>query len=160
MSMYAMNANNLALSEYTGVSLTDLAVLDNRLYGVATDGLVEFTGTDDETVAIAAYVQTGKISLGSMDETRYARAYVKDQYANALSFTTILDSVDGEEAASESSYAYAIPAKTGAVQHARTVRLRRDVKAVNWAFKLANVSGGGMVLRGLEVEPEGIEVDV
>jgi len=158
--IYAVNASTLAVSEYQDLSVTDIAVLDGALYGIKTDGLVEFTGDDDEGVAIAAYMQTGKITLDSFEETRYARAYVRDKYGDALTLTSLVDQVNAEGVASVQSVAYSIPAQTGNVNHAHAERLRRDVKGTSWAWKLANVSGGGMSIRGFSVQPEGIEVDV
>jgi len=160
MTIYALNAKILAPSKYAGLSLTSLAVLSSRLYATATDGMVEFTGTDDEGTDIDAYVQTGKLSFGSMEEKRCARAYVKEQYANALVLSTIVDTVDADQEASEDTYTYSVPGRVGARQHAQAVRLRRDIRAVDWAFKIENVDGGGLVLRGLDVVPEFIEVDV
>jgi hypothetical protein len=85
---------------------------------------------------------------------------VKDQYANALTLTTGVDEVDAASEAKEGSYSYTVPSSVGARQHAQTVRLRCDVKGTSWSWKVANVNGGGMNLRGLAVVPAIIEIDV
>lgn len=160
MTMFVVNAETLAVSEYTGLNHLALADLDGSLYSVLETKLVEFTGTTDDTVSIEGYMQTGKVGISDLEETRYTRAYVKDRFANALTLSTIVDIVDSGEVASEETHTYSIHGGSGAVQHTQAVRLRSDLKGTGWAWKLANVSGGGMMPRAFVVVSEEIEIDV
>lgn len=160
MSIHAINARTLGISEYTGLTPVKVFSHGDRVYILTSTQLLELTGSNDDGVNIDCSVRGGKLAFGSYDEKRVSRAYVKDQYANELLLTTYLEEVDADQSVSETSYEYTIPGLVGARQHARAERLRRDLKTVDWGFEVANVSGGGMSLKGLSVEVEGIEVDV
>lgn len=160
MTIHAINARTLGISEYTGLSPVKIFTHGDRTYVLASGQLLELVGTDDDGTSIDCHVRGGKLAFASFEEKRISRAYVKDQYANALLLTTYLEEVDAAQEVSETSYGYSIPGLVGARQHARAERLRRDLKAVDWSFEVANVDGGGMSLKGLSVEVEGIEIDV
>ena len=159
MTIHAINANTFGISEYKGLSPVKILSHGGRSYVLTSTQLLELTGSTDDGTDIDAYIQTGKIDFGSPKEKRVSRAYVRDQYANALELTTLIDAVDAEDDAVEDSYTYSIPGKVGARQNPQTERLRRDLKGTGWAFKIANVDGGGLVLKGFSVDVEGIEID-
>ncbi len=158
MSIHAVSEAG-AISEYTGMGLLGIFSYNNSHYGWNATDIFELTGADDDGTAIAAYVQTGKL-FSKAEEIRCARAYIRCQAASDLTITTQVDILDADESSSEVSEAYTAPGRSGTKQQIRTVRLRRDLKGLGWAFKLANVDGGAFSVKGLEVEPEGIEIDV
>lgn len=159
MTIHAINAQTTGISEYVGLSPVQIMEHGGRHYIIVAAQLLELTGSDDDGTNIDAHILSGKMDFGTDEEKRLARAYIKTAYGNALTLSTIVDEVDAEEAVAEATYSYSIPAQSGAKQHSYSERLRRDVKAVSWSFKVANVSGGGLDLKRLSVDVEGIEID-
>lgn len=159
MMLYAINAETFGIATF---SLTPDAIVehDGVVYLLNATQVLELTGVNDDGVNIDSHILLGKISFNSDEEKRITRTYVKDQYANELLFTAILDELAADQTISETSYEYTISGHVGTRQHARGERLRSDLKAVDWAFKVANVDGGGMVLKGLSIDVEGIEIDM
>lgn len=148
--IYVVNANTLAVSEYRDLSLTGLAVLDNRLYGVKTDGLVEVTGTDDEGVAIANYVETGKMTMGSNRLKRFPQLYVGGTASGGLTAT-----VTTKESGVSRSSDYPVPPWAGSLRE-RVVKLAGGPKSRHVQVKLANVNGGSMVIEQADLLVSGL----
>ncbi len=146
--MYALNTKTMAVSEYTG-SISSMAVLDNRVFGVDT-GLKELTGADDDGTDIAAYTQTGKMDMGDGSIKRYPRLYLGGTSSNGLSIT-----VTTEEKGVVNNNAYSAAAWTGNL-HERVVKLARGPSSRHVQVKVANIDGGTMTLEQTDLLVNGV----
>jgi len=149
-TIYAVNARTLALSEYHDLSVTDLAALDNRLYGIKSDGLVEFTGTDDEGTDIDAYVETGKMMIGGGILKRYPRLYLGGTADGGVDVT-----VTTEESGVERSRDYPKAPWNGDLRE-RVCKLAGGPKSRHVQVKIANRNGGSLKVEQADLMVEGL----
>ena len=73
MTIHAFNTKTLAPSEYTGLLFSRIFSHNGRLFGIATDGLYEVTGSDAE---LTPSFTTGKMVLGDERPKRNERMYI------------------------------------------------------------------------------------
>jgi hypothetical protein len=105
---------------------------------------------DDDGEPIAAYIRTGDLMLGGTARCNVPRAYLYVRQEGDLFLKTL--TVDRGHRA-EFWYRLTPHASDGSDAATRRVRLGRGVRAVSWAFEIANVDGADFDLRGCEVLP-------
>ena len=147
---YVVNASNKAVSEYHDLEVTGLAVLNNRLYGIKADGLVEFTGTDDEGADIDVYAETGKMAIGGGVLKRYPRLYIGGTAAGGIDVT-----MTTEEDGVERERAYPAPPWKGDLRE-RVVKPASGPKSRYVQVKFANRNGGSLELEQADLMVEGL----
>ncbi len=146
--MYALNTKTLAVSEYSGLSVSSLATLDGRCYGAATGGLMEFTGSDDAGIDIDAYTQTGKMDMNSGAIKRYPRLYLGGTTSGGLTVT-----VTTKERGVETDNVYSVTAWVGDL-HEQLVKLARGPQSRHVQVKVANVDGGTITIDQADILAE------
>jgi len=145
MSMFVVNLKGMKLSTYTGITLLGVGVLDDRLYGVNTAGLVEMTGDDDEGADIDAYVKTGKMRFGSTKLKRSSRLYLDGAASNGLDIT-----ITTKESGVDKARQVKVKPFLGTARK-RVAKLSRKAESVYWQVKIANVDGGTFELKNPEM---------
>jgi len=149
-TIYAINANTLAPSEYRDLSVIGLAVLDNQLYGIKTDGFVELTGSDDEGADIDAYIETGEMPLGSGNLKRFPRLYIGGTAAKGVTVT-----VTTEESGVARSRDYPKAPWLGALR-TRVAKLAGGPKSRYVQVKIANRDGGSLKIEQADLRVDGL----
>lgn len=145
---WAMNADTLGVTQYTQFPFESLATHEGRAYGLTETGFYALEGDDDEGAAIDAHVRTGLQDFGTVQRKRVPRAYLYVHSSGALTLKTVTD-VQGER----TERWYSLSAREHDTLTARRVKLGRGVAARSWAFEVANVSGGTLDVRDVQVFP-------
>lgn len=146
MSLYAINAVTLGISQYTGLSFIAVVEHDGRYYGLTETEMFEITGTTDDDVDIDCHIKTGIPDFNSPHLKYCPRAYLgyeADEGARVTTFST-----DGGE---DRTREYNVDATVGNVVRDGRVKLGRNTKARYWGFKIANYSGGSFAVRSFAV---------
>jgi hypothetical protein len=125
--MYAMNANTLAVSEYS-VDALDVVSHEGELYFVTATGLAKL----DAAAASAAvsYVRTGKISLASGRVTGARFAHLSFSTDGPVELRTYRDD-NGVERMDR----YRIPVVPAGQARERTTVLGKGAQASAWGFE-------------------------
>jgi hypothetical protein len=147
---WVINTDSLGVTQYAQFPFDALATHAGRTYGLTATGLYELTGDDDDGEPIAAWIKTGDLTLGGTRRSSVPRAYLYvRQDGDLMLKTTTTDK--GHRAV----HWYRLTPSTvsGDDVATRRVRLGRGVRAVSWAFEIANVDGADFDLRGCEVLP-------
>jgi len=144
MSVHAINARTTGISEYTGLTLSALAVHEGRLFGLSGSALVEFTGAQDEGVDFTPHVKTGMQDFKSDEYKAVDRIYPSFEGSSGLSVTTTTVEDDADE-----DHVYSVRA-LATLADARA-KLDKGAKSRWWAFKIAGVPGGTFRLKRLTV---------
>ena len=149
MTLYAINADTMGISQYAGVSPVALVGHNDVAYLVTSTQLNELVGTDDNGTDINAVVRTGDINFGTSSGKTIPKAYLY-----VLSSGAMLLSVDSSSFGQRTTREYSVNFY-GEVTETQVSRvpLSRALVGEWWAFEVQNVAGGSFDLRGLEVTP-------
>lgn len=149
MPIYAMNANTLAVSEYTEIAPVDFAAPDRNLLMLEVEGLSENVGSTDNGAEIEWSFKTGAIDLGIPTDKKVTRAYLSTRSSETLLLSATAD-VRGDTR----EIAYQVPKRTGDEVELRRVRMAQGVQGHRWTFEVQNTAGGDGEIRSLEVLPK------
>jgi len=65
ITAYALNTENMAITEYTNYQFTALSEINGKLYGIKSDGVYLLEGSDDNGIPIASSFLTGSTDMDS-----------------------------------------------------------------------------------------------
>lgn len=145
MTIHAINAEALGISEYHDLTLRGLVEHDGRLYGITPTQLVELTGADDSGTDIDASIKLGKVDLNDPQLKRGTAIYVGGAASGGLTVN-----VTAEESGTETERSYSMPAWAGSL-HERRKKLARGVASRFYQVELANVDGGTFSIEKLGI---------
>lgn len=147
-SAWVMNADTTGVTRYTQFPFNSLLTCQGKTYGVAEDGLYELTGDTDDGEPIEAFLRTGDLSFGTINEKNLPRAYLTLLTSGRMVLKTI-SSVRG----ARTERIYELVEKDGNDEALRRVVLARGLKGITWAFELRNISGSDFDFAGAQVLP-------
>jgi hypothetical protein len=149
--LWAFNAKTLGATRYVGVQFNSLASFNGRTFGVDETGLYALEGSSDDGEPIDSYFETGMISFGSpLQEKRNRRVYLYGESSDTVILKVFTDTRNGcrEEAA------YRLEADLGdSTLGARTTKIGGGLRGTHWKFRVENLSGATLDVRGMEVLP-------
>lgn len=137
MNMMVLNANTLAVTEY---SLTPLDVVEHEgdVYFVTETGLTKLDSGDSVSTA-ASYIETGKLKL----TPRNSMANVNDVTMSLAASAPMRLTATVDASGTERELAYPIPQRVSAQERGRLVHLGRGPRGDAWSFKVATTATGG-----------------
>ena len=148
MTLYAINADTMGISQYAGVSPVALVEHLEVQYLVTATQLNELTGSDDNSTDIDVVVQTGYLNLDTS-----ASKNVPICYLHILTDGGLLLTVTSSSLGSQTSREYSIPTTYNSTDDydIRRIQLDRSRIGMWWLFQLENVDGSSFDLRGMEI---------
>jgi len=149
--IYALNAKSLAVSEYTGLTISALATHDGVLYGMDATSLLSFSGDADQGVDVDAHVLSGKARLGDGRLARWPRAYVGGTASDGMDLT-----VTTQEDGQVKARSYPKAAWLGDFRE-RIAKLAQGALSRWIQIKVANRDGGTLKIEQLDVAVEKIK---
>lgn len=132
---WVMNTESFAMSRYTQLPFSTMAVVKGRVLGLGEAGLYELAGETDLGRPIAAYVTTGRSMLGTNAVKRIPSVYLSGSAAGQLDLSV---SVYGTY---KGTYTYSTVPRQSDAPRGHRVSLGRGLASVYWKFKLANKNG-------------------
>ena len=149
MTIYALNTNTGGLSEYADITYPVLIEKDGISYGVNSDGLYKFTGSDDSGEDIDAYVTTGYFNMDSNQLKRFNQGSVVISYeSDETGKMTLYNSTNGVD---DTDY-YDVTI-TATYPEVFRPELWDGMKARYWKFKLENTNGADFRLEDWYINP-------
>lgn len=142
-----INAENLGVSEYALDAVDVLGGPDVVAWVALGDGVRALGGASAEVVACA--LVTGRQVFG---DGQGHQACVEARLEGLAPAGAVVRTLSGE-LGSLVAREYTVPATAGTDVRGRRVRLGRGVRARSWAFAVANVDGGEVVVQQLAVAP-------
>ena len=147
--IHVLNANTFAVSQYTGSAWIGVTEIDGKRLLLRVDGLDEQAGVDDNGEDIDAYIQTGELHFDEEERRKFCtEARVNGQFNEDLALT-----VYSNEHGVTQSNSYTLLATTSTENMGRYTKLGKGVRAMGWAFKLANTNGGTFKINAFHVAP-------
>lgn len=132
---WVMNSETCAMSRYTPLPFSSVAVVNGRVLGLGDAGLYELAGETDLGVPVNAYVTTGRSMLGTNNVKRIPNVYVSGSAAGQLDLSV---SVYGQY---KGTFTYSMVARQSDAPRGHRITLGRGLASVYWKFKLANKNG-------------------
>lgn len=150
MPIYTLNTNNLAISEYSGITFSTLVEQGNELYGINSNGIYKFTGNDDSGADIDCYIETGFLDFGSRDfkKFRTGSIYLLYHDLNDTGTLTLYTSTNGVD---DVDY-YDVPVNAVYPNYFRP-QVWDGMRARYWKFKLANIDSAPFKLEQFYLTP-------
>lgn len=149
--MWALNADTLGATRYTGLRFNALATHEGRTFGCSEVGLYELIGDTDDGADIPAWFRTGMLDFGNPHVPKScARAYLYGESDDTLILRVFTDDRSG--CRKTDAYRLTLPVGGTSLGN-RTVKLGRGAVGTRWGFQVENVSGASIEVRGLEVLP-------
>lgn len=148
MTVYAMNAATLAVSEYTN-DANSVAAHESGFYFLAPTGLVEL-GTKQSEVGLASTIKTGMLSLG-VDGKKYVPRVSATLEGDSITKLWVELELDGDTL---ELGPYELPGRSGPASFVRKWKLSWGLKVDNVAVRLEGSEGAGWKVHGLTVEAE------
>ncbi len=151
MTVYAINTDNFAVTDYTGEfdNVHAICEANGKTVAITDTKIYEHTGTDDDGTNIAAHIKTGQINFGDEERAKTVpRAYlhiVNDEQAKVTTTTrTRREEKDRE---------YVVRKRDNTYKTAQLVKLAQGVESVDWGFKVENTNGGTLEIKNIRVLP-------
>jgi len=147
-SGWALNIENSAVTEYTGLSFNSMAVFNGIELAASSDGISTLGGDRDNTYAINAEALTSATDFDSHFMKR-----VRDMYIGLRADGPIvIETVTGENIIRT----YPVDRVVDGI-HEQRVKLRRGVKSRYWQFGVKNVDGAYFEIDRMTIEPTVLE---
>ena len=145
MSMMVLNANTLAVTEYSLAPL-DVVEHEGEVYFVTATGLSKL-GSGTLPTAI---IETGMLTLGA-DEKKYLPDFKTTLSGDSTTQVWVTIELDGREV---EMGPYELYDRSGAAQFVRRMKLAGGVKADSVSFHFEGSAGTAWSLNGLIVQAE------
>jgi hypothetical protein len=129
MSTWVLNANTLAVSEYS-ISALDVMEYEGELYFVTATGLVKFAAEGAEKFSWS--FSTGELGLVEESLGAITKLSLSGKFAGEVRLTVI-----AQEYGEETEVFYSMPCESTTVERGQHVALARDVHAEAWTFCFA-----------------------
>jgi hypothetical protein len=151
MTIYALNTNNLAISEYAGITFPTLVEQSGSYYGINSNGIYKFTGNDDSGVNIDAYIETGFIYFNTKDLKRFRTGSIYLLYHHTTTDTGTLTFYTSTNGVDDVDY-YDVPI-SATYPAAFRPQLWDGMRGLYWKFKIANTNGAPFKLEYFYATP-------
>jgi len=144
--MHVLNANTLAVSEYS-IQATDVAEHAGGVYFLGATGLEKLDATAD--LDAVAYIETGDLDLLPGASLSFDHAVLTLRADKTLTLTGTAHRDGGDRALH-----YTIPVRPGDRARTRFVKLAKGFRGNSWRFKLQ--AAGAWAVDGLAMMPHTI----
>lgn len=150
-NVFVFNLTTLGVSTYDGTLWNEAqagAANTDSVFIVSPDGLYAQAGDSDAGADIDAYIQTGDHVFGDMHRLKYCpKMWLYGRAEHGVLARTLIN-----KAGSRMEYDYSAPQFGWEETGSHWVHLGRGVRSVTWAYRLQNVAGGALDVRGVSVE--------
>lgn len=131
---WVMNTSTMASSEYQGLKFNSLCRLDNRYFGASASGIHELSGSTDDGVDIATYIQSGLMDFGSNQQKAIPDAYLAVDIDGRIALgVTVSEKKDATQ------FWYEVSADQVAVNNLK-LPIGRGLRGRYWKFDIASES--------------------
>lgn len=145
-SVWVVNTENYAMSRYTHVPFTSIAVFKGRTFGIGEDGLYEMTGDTDLGQPIEASITTGRSTLGTKQTKRVENVYIDGTASDDLKLTV---NVEGRLSG---DFSYNIPKRISRSARGNRVTIAKGLTSVFWQFTISNINGADFFIDTVSID--------